>query len=166
MQEPKKDLFGKKFHRDFLDVPFLGCRALGKKKKDPKWDPFSSDYEKRKNVVTLLLKWAHHSTRRLKLLECAHNLEQPFSSLLSAWGRVLGLRAQLHLELVHLPAYFPEQVFLMVCHFASFLVYSIISPQPPVNLKWFLILVLSNAEYSLHSLRLSALCTRNILAVG
>ena len=137
----------------------------GKKRRDPKWDPFSSDYEKVKNVVTLLIKWAHHFTRRLKLLECAHNLKQPFPSLLSARGRVLGFRVQLHLELVYLPAYLPEQVFLTVCHFASFLVYSIISLQPPTPLNCFLILVLSNAEYNFQSLQLS-LCTKNVLTVG
>lgn len=58
MQEPKKIFFVKKSCQNFLDVPLLRCRTLGdilgKKKRDPKWDPFSSDYEKRKNVVTLL----------------------------------------------------------------------------------------------------------------
>ena len=167
MQEPKERSFlAKSSIGTFWMCPFWDCRALGKKKRDPKWDPFSSDYEKRKNVVTLLGERAHHSARHLKLLERTHNLKQPFPSLLNTWGRVLGLRAQLHLELVHLPAYLPEQVFLMVCHFASCLGYSIISPQPPANLKLFLMLVLSKAAYIFHSLQLSALCTRNFLVVG
>ena len=29
MQEPRKDLFDKKFHRDFSDVPFLECQTPG-----------------------------------------------------------------------------------------------------------------------------------------
>ena len=171
MQEPDKRSFWQKVPSGLLGCTLSGMSDTGrytraKRKGIPSGIPSQVIMKKVKNVVTLLIKWAHHFTRRLKLLECAHNLKQPFPSLLSARGRVLGLRVQLYLELVHLPAYLPEQVFLMVCHFTSCLGYSIISPQPPANLKLFLMLVLSNAKYNFHSLQLSALCTRNFLVVG
>ena len=170
MQKPKKIFLVKKSCQNFLGCTLSGMSDTGrytraKRKEIPSGIPSQVIMKKVKNVVTLLLGRAHHFTRRLKLLECAHNLEQPFPSLLNAWGRVLGFRVQLYLELVHLPAYLPEQVFLMVCHFASFLVYSIISLQPPTPLNCFLILVLSNAEYNFQSLQLS-LCTKNVLTVG
>lgn len=139
MQEPKKIFLTESsigtFWMYLSGMSDTGRYTRAKRKEIPSGIPSQAIMKKVKNVVTLLLGQAHHSARRLKLIERTHNLEQPFPSFLCARGRVRGLRAQLHLELVHLPAYLPEQVFLMVCHFASFLVYSIISPQPPANLK-------------------------------